>query len=168
MSGWGIADTASEIEKIKAESADYLRGLNSCCLIDWNTYDKAFDFYMGLIDASYEQGKKDAEQRWIPVTDGLPDDNREVEVTCEIRRFDGKKYRYTCHASYVHRYSIESTDYCNWEDCDEYNEEEDKYYALSGWYERVHNWDDYSYCAIEDFVIAWREQSEPYGGEQDD
>lgn len=107
------------------------------------------------------------EQRWIPVTERLPDDNREVEVTCEIRRVDGKKYRYTCHASYVHRYSIESTDYCNWEDCDEYNEEEDKYYALSGWYERVHNWEDYSYCAIEDFVIAWRELSEPYGGEQE-
>lgn len=108
------------------------------------------------------------EQQWIPVTERLPDDNREVEITCEIRRFDGKKYRYTCHASYVHRYSIESTDHCNWDFCDEYNEEEDKYYVLSGWYERVHNWDDYSYCAIEDFVIAWRELPEPYGGEQDD
>ena len=27
---WGIAETAPEIEKIKAESADYLGGLNSC------------------------------------------------------------------------------------------------------------------------------------------
>lgn len=82
MSGWGIADTTSEIEKIKAESADYLRGLNSCCLIDWNTYDKAFDFYMGLIDASYEQGKKDAERRWIPCTpDTMPEDLEEVYVT---------------------------------------------------------------------------------------
>ena len=108
------------------------------------------------------------EQRWIPVSEKLPEDNREVQVTCEVRRCDGKKYRYTCHASYVHRYSIESTDYCNWEDCDEYNEEEDKYYALAGWYERVHNWDDCSYCAIEDFVIAWRNLPEPYGGEQDE
>lgn len=106
-----------------------------------------------------------AEPHWIPVSE-TPDDNREVEVTCEVRRLDGKKYRYTCHASYVHRYSIESTDYCNWEECDEYNEEEDKYYALSGWYERVHNWDDYSYCAIEDFVVAWRELPEPYKEEQ--
>lgn len=106
-----------------------------------------------------------AEPHWIPVSE-TPDDNREVEVTCEVRRLDGKKYRYTCHASYVHRYSIESTDYCNWEECDEYNEEEDKYYALPGWYERVHNWDDYSYCAIEDFVVAWRELPEPYKGEQ--
>ena len=106
------------------------------------------------------------EQRWIPCSERLPNDNREVEVTCEVKRLDGKKYRYTCHASYVHRYSIESTSYCNWEECDEYNEEEDKYYALPGWYERVHNWDDYSYCAIEDYVLAWRELSEPYKEDQ--
>ena len=106
------------------------------------------------------------EQQWIPVSE-LPNDNREVEVTCEVRRLDGKKYRYTCHASYVHRYSIESTSYCNWEECDEYNEEKDKYYALPGWYERVHNWDEYSYCAIEDHVLAWRELPEPYKGEQE-
>ena len=106
------------------------------------------------------------EPQWIPCERELPSDNREVEVTCKVRRFDGKEYKYTCHASYVHRYSIESTDYCNFEECDEYNEEEDKYYALPGWYERVHNWDDYSYCVIEDFVMAWREQPEPWRGEE--
>lgn len=106
-------------------------------------------------------------QQWIPCSEQeYPSDNREVEVTCEFTRYDGKKIRYTCHASYVHKYSIESTDYCNWEECDEYNEEEDKYYALPGWYERVHNWDDYSYCAINDHVVAWRELSEPWKGEQ--
>lgn len=103
-------------------------------------------------------------QRWIPCSERLPSDNREVEVTCEVKRLDGKKYRYTCHASYVHRYSIESTGYNNWEECDEYNEEKDMYYALPGWYERVHNWDEYSYCAIEDHVLAWRELPEPYKG----
>ena len=61
MSGWGIAPTATEIEKIKAESADYLNGLNSCGVIDWGTYNVAFDFYMNLLDKAYEQGKKDAE-----------------------------------------------------------------------------------------------------------
>ena len=104
-------------------------------------------------------------QRWIPVSE-LPNDNREVEVTCEVRLLSGKKYRYTCHASYVHRYSIESSGYNNWEECDEYNEEEDMYYALPGWYERVHNWDEYSYCAIEDYVLAWRELPELYKGEK--
>lgn len=105
-------------------------------------------------------------QQWIPCSEQkYPSDNREVEVTCEFTRYDGKKIRYTCHASYVHRYSIETV-YGNWEDCEEYNEEKDMYYALPGWYERVHNWDDYSYCAIEDRVVAWRELSEPWKGEQ--
>lgn len=104
--------------------------------------------------------------QWIPCSEQkYPNDNREVEVTCEFTRYDGKKCRYTCHASYVHRYTIESTSYNYWEYCDEYNEEKDTYYALPGWYERVHNWDDYSYCAIEDHVVAWRELPEPWRGE---
>ena len=131
--------------------------------------DIAQDYKMellGMVTALGYKHEKSAQQ-WIPCNRDLPSDNREVEVTCEVRRFDGKTDRYTCHASYVHKYSIESTDYCNWEECDEYNEEEDKYYALPGWYERVHNWDDYSYCAIEGSVIAWRELPEPWRGEQD-
>ena len=67
MSGWGIAPTAPEIEKIKAESADYLNGLNACCVIDYGTYSYAFDFYADLIDKAYEQGKKDNnELRFLP------------------------------------------------------------------------------------------------------
>ena len=105
-------------------------------------------------------------QQWIPCSEQeYPSDNREVDVTCEFTRYDGKKIRYTCRASYVHRYSLETT-CCDWDGCDEYNEEDDTYYALPGWYERIHNWDDYSYCAIEDRVVAWRELSEPWNGEQ--
>ena len=58
---WGIAETASEIEKIKSESADYLNGLNSCGVIDWNTYNYAFDFYADLLMKAYKQGEKDAQ-----------------------------------------------------------------------------------------------------------
>lgn len=57
---WGITETASEIEKIKSESADYLNWLNSCGVIDWNTYNYAFDFYNGLLIKAYEQGRKNA------------------------------------------------------------------------------------------------------------
>jgi len=57
---WGIAETAPEIEKIKAKSADYLNGLNSCGEIDYDLYSYAFDFYSELLDAAYEQGKQDA------------------------------------------------------------------------------------------------------------
>ena len=57
---WGIAETAPKIEKIKAESADYLRGLDSCGVIDYFTYSYAFDFYMDLLDKAYAQGREDA------------------------------------------------------------------------------------------------------------
>ena len=67
---WGIAETAPEIEKIKSESADYLNGLNSCGVIDWSTYNYAFDFYADLLMKAYKQGGKDAQTerktgRWI-------------------------------------------------------------------------------------------------------
>lgn len=61
MSGWGIADTAPKIEKIKAESADYLHGLDSCGIIEWSTYSDMFDFYEDLIEKAYAQGKEDAQ-----------------------------------------------------------------------------------------------------------
>lgn len=62
MCSWGIAPTAPEIEKIKAESADYLNGLNSTGTIDYETYDYAFDFYDSLIDKAYKLGKEEAEK----------------------------------------------------------------------------------------------------------
>lgn len=64
--GWGIAETASEIEKIKSKSADYLNGLNSCGVIDWNTYNYAFDFYMDLLMEAYRQGQKDIQSEPDP------------------------------------------------------------------------------------------------------
>lgn len=73
MTSWGIADTAPEIKKIKAKSADYLNGLNSCGVIDWDTYNYAFDFYMDLLNKAYEQAKKDASSEWIPVSERLPE-----------------------------------------------------------------------------------------------
>lgn len=57
---WGIAETATEIEKLKAESADYLNGLNSCGIIDYDDYCKTFDFYSELLQKAYELGKKEA------------------------------------------------------------------------------------------------------------
>jgi hypothetical protein len=65
MSGWGIADTAPKIEKIKAESADYLHGLDSCGIISWSTYSDMFDFYADLIEKAYAQGKEDAQPEII-------------------------------------------------------------------------------------------------------
>lgn len=81
---WGIADTAPEIEKIKAESADYLHGLDSCGVIDWDTYNYAFDFYMDLLNRAYEQGKKDTSSEWIPVSERLPSEKGHYLVTYRL------------------------------------------------------------------------------------
>ena len=70
---WGIADTAPEIEKIKAESADYLNGLNSCGVIDYDTYSYAFDFYADLIDKAYSLGKKELE--WTLCSKRMPEEH---------------------------------------------------------------------------------------------
>lgn len=140
---------------------------------------KGYDTVLSILDSAVNavseakaivlQYGSEPAQQWIPCSEQeYPSNNREVEVTCEVRRIDGKTYRYTCHAVYVHKYSIESTGYCDWDGCDEYNEEDDTYYALPGWYERVHNYDEYSYWAIPDFVTAWRELPEPWKGEQDE
>lgn len=57
---WGIASTAPEIEKIKAESADYLNGLNCCGILDYDQYSQAFDFYAELLDRAYNLGKTES------------------------------------------------------------------------------------------------------------
>jgi hypothetical protein len=56
---WGIADTASEKEKIKSRMADYLNGLNCCSEITYSTYSSAFDYSMKLLDEMYELGRKE-------------------------------------------------------------------------------------------------------------
>ena len=94
--------------------------------------------------------------RWIPCSEGLPEDT--VIVTVETKTF---KHKYVCEAVWVPRWS-KKAEYDNWEDCSEYNEDEDEYYVLEGWYERVHNWDEYSFVGIEDDVIAWMPLPEPY------
>jgi hypothetical protein len=59
MGNWGISKNASNKEKLKSKMADYLHGLNSCCIIDYSQYSEAFDFSMTLLDEMYELGKKE-------------------------------------------------------------------------------------------------------------
>ena len=60
MGNWGIADTAPEKEKIKADFSDFINGLNSVTKIDYETYSELFDEGMKLLDKMYELGKKEA------------------------------------------------------------------------------------------------------------
>lgn len=102
-------------------------------------------------------------QKWIPCGERLPEDV--VIVTVETKTF---KQKYVCEAVWIPRWS-EKAEYDSWEYCSEYNEDDDEYYVLEGWYERVHNWDEYSYVGIEDDVIAWMPLPDPYKeGEEDE
>jgi DNA-directed RNA polymerase subunit RPC12/RpoP len=60
MSNWGISPNASEKEKIKADYADILHGMNSTGVIPYDVYSDLFDDGMELFDRMYEQGKADA------------------------------------------------------------------------------------------------------------
>ena len=60
MGNWGISPNASEKEKIKADYADILHGMNSTGTIPCDVYSDLFDDGMELLDRMYEQGKADA------------------------------------------------------------------------------------------------------------
>lgn len=63
MSNWGIAETASEKDKIKSEFADFINGMNSCGEIDYDVYSQLFDFAMPLFDKMFEHGKTVVQQQ---------------------------------------------------------------------------------------------------------
>lgn len=98
------------------------------------------------------------EPRWIPCSERLPSET--VIATVETKPF---KHRYVCEAVWIPRWTRKVL-FDEWEDCSEYKEDDDEYYALEGWYERVYNWDEYAYVAIDDNVIAWLPLTKPYGG----
>ena len=98
------------------------------------------------------------EPHWIPCSEKMPSET--VIATVETKVF---RYRYVCEAVWVPRWTWKASSDA-WEDCSEYKEDDDEYYVLEGWYERVHNWDEYAYVAIDDNVIAWMPIPIPYCG----
>lgn len=99
--------------------------------------------------------------RWISVKDHLPESNKRVLASCDVRRLDGYRRRYTCVAFYAVKHSIPEGKYPEDDECYDYDEDEDEYYLKEGWYEVIHNWDEYSSVVIEDFVTHWMPLPEP-------
>lgn len=170
MSGWGIAETAPVIEKIKAESADYLRGLNSCGDITWSVYDKAFDFYMELISRAYEQGKKDAEPHWISCSERLPECEQEVLICTEKKLVGRDAYidPIITPAMYEDGTMRENDSSWRWEDMDwaGWDDEEDCGIIPEGWWENRHfNQDEVYNNPVDQKVIAWMPLPEPWRGD---
>ena len=63
MAGWGIESTATPKEKLKAEMADYLHGLNATGKISYSTYSELFDFSLDLLNKMYDLAKSEKEQK---------------------------------------------------------------------------------------------------------
>ena len=118
-----------------------------------------------IMDA-FDEYVESNEPHWIPVTERLPETGQDVELCCGYKNYRGEIVRYICIAYHVNRYEMKSS--ADWDEgCDEYREEDDEYYILEGWYERIHNWDTYGAVKIDDLALAWRELPnlpEPYKG----
>ena len=112
---------------------------------------------------------KEPERKWIPVSERLPKNEQEVEVTyVQYHWKTGKPLYYTCRAFYTDGImNTEDSDYV-WDDTDnfEYNESLDAYIIPEGWWEAVSFAEEF--CCIDRPVIAWRPLPEPYkAGEQE-
>ena len=104
------------------------------------------------------------EPHWISCSEKLPKTGQDVELCCGYKIFSGEMVRYICIAFHVNQYEMKADE--NWDEgCDEYREEDDEFYVSEGWYERIHNWDDYGSVKIYDEALAWRELPEEYRGE---
>ena len=105
-------------------------------------------------------------QTWISVKERLPEPEQEVFVCVRSKI---SNYSYVCCAMYVpENWYRQSSDFC-WdiECCDDYDEEQDDFIVKQGWYESIHNWDDYSVVGIEDIVTHWMPMPKPSESEGD-
>ena len=98
---------------------------------------------------------------WVSVKDRLPESGKHVLAACEIRFIYGGKKTYVCEALYAAQHTFTVGKYPEDDECFDYDEDEDEYYLKEGWYEAIHNWDEYSSVVIEDFVTHWMPLPEP-------
>ena len=143
-----------------------IKGLE-CCRDDMNCYDCPFGVLSGfgcsedLKKAALELLKEQEASPWISVKDRLPESGKYVLATCEIRSLYGYKKQYVCEAFYAKERSISAGRYPEDDDCYDYSEEDDEYYLKEGWYEVIHNWDEFGGVLIGDFVTHWMPLPEP-------
>ena len=130
----------NDSEEVKNERAAMCRGI---------------DDVIGIVYRFPETGG------WISVKDRLPESGKHVLVTCEIRSMYGYKKQYVCEAFHAEKHSLPEGKYPEDTDCYDYSEEDDEYYLKEGWYEVIHNWDDYGSVVIGDFVTHWMPLPEP-------
>lgn len=101
--------------------------------------------------------------RWIPVTERLPENEQEVEITYVRKNWKtGEPLYFTCRAFYTDgTMNTEDSNY-SWNEIDnwEYNENLDAYIIPEGWWEIVHFAEEYG--CVDQPVVAWRPLLDPY------
>ena len=72
-------------------------------------------------------------------------------------KYENAKGGYVCSAFYVAPGTYEEDSDFTWdyEALGDYNEERDSFEIPAGWYERIHNWDDYGSVKIYSTVTHW-------------
>lgn len=95
--------------------------------------------------------------KWISTADRLPEPEKEVLALCRTRG----GVDYLCIAIYIAPGATRegSTIIWDYEAC-EYDEEQDEYFVVPGWYETIKNWDEYRCVGIVDDVTHWMELPE--------
>lgn len=90
---------------------------------------------------------------WISVNDHLPKAEEEVRLFCKTKYGNST---YQCQGFYIpEKMNSEDSGFLwNYETL-EYDEENDVYYVQSGWYEQIHNWDNWCAATINDEVLYW-------------
>ena len=108
------------------------------------------------------------EQRWIPVSERLPQTETEVFITAKRKYRDGTYREIVTTAMYEDGTVLENDSCWNWIEIDgEWDEENDCYIVPKGWWENRHyNPDEVYNNAVDDEVIAWMPLPEPYRGEE--
>lgn len=107
-----------------------------------------------------------ADERWIPVTERLPENEQDVFVTVEVRLSGRKPFRRVVKAFYTDGKHTDADSAYSWDEFpDPQYDDDDNLIIPEGWWESS----DYAeqQGMIDDFVIAWREPLKPWEGGQD-
>lgn len=121
------------------------------------------NFTNGLLSAIDIVKMQPKAEKWIPISEKLPENEKDVEITYTKKHWKtGEMLYFTARAFYTDgTMTTEDSNY-NWDDCYdcEYDEEKDAYLIPEGWWESVDFGEEFE--KVEAEVIAWKPLSEPY------